>query len=175
MARMVRRWALLQISAAPVQVADTAPSSIRTLKPTPSCTSRCSSNLLRGSASSARLSTSFSQRLAMEIHQLVDTTIDEVDARNEPLRRFSVALPPRIRAARIVVRARTLVHGLDAHLALVVQRLEAAHVDHCCASLLARHRHCNETARPCETSSGRSSRSLTLCCRVIEWCTRSLG
>uniref|UniRef100_V5E5Z1 Exocyst complex component Sec8 n=1 Tax=Kalmanozyma brasiliensis (strain GHG001) TaxID=1365824 RepID=V5E5Z1_KALBG len=35
-----------------------------------------------------------SQRLAMEIHQLVDTTIDEVDARNEPLRRFSVALRP---------------------------------------------------------------------------------
>ena len=35
-----------------------------------------------------------SQRLAMEIHQLVDATIDEVDARNEPLRRFSVALRP---------------------------------------------------------------------------------
>lgn len=35
-----------------------------------------------------------SQRLAMEVHQLVDTTIDEVDARNEPLRRFSVALRP---------------------------------------------------------------------------------
>lgn len=34
------------------------------------------------------------QRLAMEVHQLVDTTIDEVDARNEPLRRFSVALRP---------------------------------------------------------------------------------
>ncbi|KAJ1028347.1 hypothetical protein NDA18_003011 [Ustilago nuda] len=35
-----------------------------------------------------------SQRLAMEVHQLVDTTIDEVDARNEPLRRFSVAFRP---------------------------------------------------------------------------------
>ncbi|SPO25575.1 related to SEC8 - protein transport protein [Ustilago trichophora] len=35
-----------------------------------------------------------SQRLAMEVHQLVDTTIDEVDARNEPLRRFSDALRP---------------------------------------------------------------------------------
>ncbi|CDR99686.1 related to SEC8-protein transport protein [Sporisorium scitamineum] len=35
-----------------------------------------------------------SQRLAMEIHQLVDATIDEVDARNEPLHRFSVALRP---------------------------------------------------------------------------------
>nr|CDI53407.1 related to SEC8-protein transport protein [Melanopsichium pennsylvanicum 4] len=35
-----------------------------------------------------------SQRLAMEVHQLIDTTIDEVDARNEPLRRFSVALRP---------------------------------------------------------------------------------
>lgn len=35
-----------------------------------------------------------SQRLAMEIHQLVDTTIDEVEARNEPLRRFSIALRP---------------------------------------------------------------------------------
>ncbi|SPO25928.1 related to SEC8 - protein transport protein [Ustilago trichophora] len=35
-----------------------------------------------------------SQRLAMEVHQVVDATIDEVDARNEPLRRFSVALRP---------------------------------------------------------------------------------
>lgn len=35
-----------------------------------------------------------SQRLALEVHQLVDTTIDEVDARNEPLRRFSIALRP---------------------------------------------------------------------------------
>ncbi|KAN0063376.1 exocyst subunit [Thecaphora frezii] len=35
-----------------------------------------------------------SQRLAIEVHQLVDATIDEVDARNEPMRRFSTALRP---------------------------------------------------------------------------------
>ncbi|SPO38418.1 related to SEC8 - protein transport protein [Pseudozyma flocculosa] len=35
-----------------------------------------------------------SQRLPIEVHQLVDATIDEVDARNEPMRRFSVALRP---------------------------------------------------------------------------------
>ncbi|PWN54385.1 hypothetical protein IE53DRAFT_323094 [Violaceomyces palustris] len=35
-----------------------------------------------------------SQRLTIEVHQLVDATIDEVDARNEPMRRSSVALRP---------------------------------------------------------------------------------
>ncbi|PWZ02329.1 hypothetical protein BCV70DRAFT_157446 [Testicularia cyperi] len=35
-----------------------------------------------------------SQRLSIEVHQLVDATIDEVDVRNEPLRRFSIALRP---------------------------------------------------------------------------------
>ena len=35
-----------------------------------------------------------SQRLTIEVHQLVDATIDEVDARNEPLRGFSAAMRP---------------------------------------------------------------------------------
>ncbi len=108
-----------------------------------------------------------SQRLAMEIHQLVDTTIDEVDARNEPLRRFSVALRPEsILLASSSALARSFTDGLrssrSSHSMSPTDPFRP-----CSASLQAKQLPCNETAKPCATSSGRSSPNLMPFCKVI--------